>query len=420
VDVQPRDTAFKPGEQAVLGVAVTPHPEATEVRHQWFDADTREKLNGKSDALLTTDRPGTYYVEATAVYSSGVDASFPGPREVTVQSRFVTVTCVPPEKPLHKRRAVRSSATTATAPAQAVVLEVIPEEGVSYTWYEGDDYANTTRPVASGPVMAVTPIETTTYWVMATAPCPPSQTRTDSEFFVVQVGCGIVMTSEPEPASVAMRQSGEVSLTASVAATGPDDLHYQWHVEDPNLPDSPGTPVGSDSSTYTWSHTPDGTPTHRDVYVVIWYGAAPQEEATCFVRSRTVRLSIVSGVPQSIFAYTPGATVYAPQFPEILSVVMDPPAGPDHTYHYSLYRDDGTPTGELRASGSTEGQFFVSTDSIDTFWIVVRGVHSYPGGSYEETSITKRMYVSRYGTCAMPLLQVAQSLVRSSTAARRR
>ncbi len=339
-----------------------------------------------------------------------------------VVSPFV---CPPPPKPRVKRRTVRHLRGPATTgvptgravgtsdpvvvatilPGEAVTLEIDSAAGVTYTWFKGTDQSDITTPIGSGPTLTVSPDRTSTYWVMAIS-CP--QGRTDSDLFIVQVACDLtisrqpaadtkVITSRPATVTVGTSVEGHTAMGAMLA--------YQWHDAATDLPIP-----GATGATYTTTLTVEepATYAYKDVYATVTEGG-------CTVRSETVRLAAIPGQPQRIFAYTPGATVYSVSLPGQLSVTMDPPPHPtDHIYEYQWYRDDGTLAGE-ELSWATSREISVTTDSIATYWVRIKGTHKTTFNaqtvSYEDVTISRRMYVSLYGACEMPPLKVTQSIV---------
>jgi len=111
---------------------------------------------------------------------------------------------------------------------------------------------------------------------------------------------------------------------------------------------------------------------------------------------------------QRISSYQKFHAIYAPGDAVQLWVDMDPapsvPPSTDHVYHYEWYRDD--PSGATKLPPDLSNPY-VTTQSVNTFWVKVRGTHA--GSSGEQITISPKMYVSVSGVCDLPPLYITQN-----------
>jgi YD repeat-containing protein len=139
-------------------------------------------------------------------------------------------------------------------PSASTTLTVTTDlTGMQYQWYRGAA-GDTSQPLSGHTVsgmtssLVVTPSATSSYWVRVTGcPSPLTPVSTDSAVATVSICQPPQITVQPQPST----SDKNVNVPITVTATG-TGLHYQWYE---GAAGDMTTPVGTDSSTYTYATT---------------------------------------------------------------------------------------------------------------------------------------------------------------------
>lgn len=358
--------------------------------------EAKKRCQGR---LLRNVGVGTYFMTATLSVQYGIPTVT---YKAETSTRLAKISC----RSFPKSRAVRHSEAVEQPPVSAgtaVGLSIEePIAGASYQWYAGA-VGDISTPVASGSSVTVTPLATTTYWARATSSCDPAITS-DTDPITITVQCDPIIYTHPESREVSMTAPGTTTrVSTTVVAGGGGPFTYRWYVDGSSTPDPAQT-----GPTFHWDYAVPLTPPDRITRTVRVDVLSTCGGTQKVVTSRIAALTLVNA-SQRIFAYSPGDTVYGSRRAR-LYVVMDPAPSTSHVYSYEWFEDDGTLEGSpLAGNGS---QMLVDVGERSTFWCRVTGTHTVNGTTRTEVSISKKMYVWRYGACELPPLKVTQSQYR--------
>lgn len=215
---------------------------------------------------------------------------------------------------------------------------------LSYQWYQGTS-GNTTNPVyGNTPGITVNPINPTDYWVKVTGLCGAA---VNSNTAHVSVCTTPVINTQPIGANVFSGQT--VTLTVAASEAAGEALHYQWYT-------SAGSPVGSDSPTFT---TPPVTGTTQ-YYVHVTAGICSVDSSMATVGLCTLPQVINTGTTSNVAI---GQTV-------TLSCVISPGTGNTFTWYYGPVGDVAHST-QVSANSSSTYSFTAAATSGGTYWASV-------------------------------------------------
>ena len=217
VEQQPLDASVSEGMQGVVGITARPVALADVIRYQWYEGERGD--TSRPVTTVVADQ-ATLRIAPAQTTRYWVRLSLERGGTCTVDSRTVTIAvCRTP-------RLTHALEQPNVAPGQRAFLAVDAEgDNLSYAWFQGV-LGDTSRPIGgNNSRIAVTPQETTKYWVRITSDCaaPVADATLDAGPAVVTF-CPTVETPQASR-SVVMPGS---TVTLSVAANGAG-LTYQWY-----------------------------------------------------------------------------------------------------------------------------------------------------------------------------------------------
>ena len=336
IDTQPQDTTIFSGFTSLLSVGAS----GSNLSYQWYQG-----ASGDTSTPVGTDSASYTTEVLTSTTSFWVRVSNPGG---SVDSDTATVT-------------VESAPTIDTQPQDTTIFSGFTSllsvgasgSSLSYQWYQGNS-GNTSTPVGTDSASYTTEVltSTTSFWVRVSNPGG----SVDSDTATVTVESAPSITTEPQSQTII---SGNTA-TLTVVASG-TNLSYQWYQGSSG---DIGTPVGSDSASYTTD--PLTTDTNYWVRVSNPGGS---------VDSATATISILSA-PQIVTP--PQSTTIASGDTATLTVVASG-GSLSYQWYQGSTGDTGTPVGSDSASYTTAP---LTGDA--NFWVRV----SNPAGSVDSATAT--------------------------------
>jgi hypothetical protein len=224
---QPASIMINPGASATLSVTAN----TSGLTYQWYagsSGTTTSPISGLTASTVTVSPPtaANYWVRVT------------GSCARTVDSATATVTiCSPP-------------AINGASPAQSIVRNASTScfvtatgTNLTYQWYVGAS-GITTTPISSatGSSVAVTPQNTTSYWVKVTGTCG----TVNSAAMLVNVCAIPSITAQPQGSVIFSGATATMSVSATEATTAP--VTYQWYR---GASGDVSAPVGTNSPSFT-------------------------------------------------------------------------------------------------------------------------------------------------------------------------
>ena len=230
---QPSDQQVTSGGTVPLSVAFTSATPVTVTWYRGFAGDTSQQIgtgqNITSPAITTTT---SFWARLTNTC---------GNTDTRTATISIAASCVPPNT------ATAFATTTSIMAGQQVGLEVGVNgtSPLSFQWFRGIA-PDQSSPISGATTFSITdtPSSSTNYWVKVTNTCGSTNSSTVAVTVTGTPQCtGANITMHPQSVTIL---SG-MTATLTVAATG-TNLHYAWFQ---GTTGQTGTPVGSDSATFT-------------------------------------------------------------------------------------------------------------------------------------------------------------------------
>jgi hypothetical protein len=232
ITTQPTGTMIDAGTPTTLSVAATP----AGVTYQWFIGEsgaTNAPIGGATSASITVAPTvdTSYWVRVTGNCGDRDDR--------TVDSATATLAVC--QKPAINQNTPGGWIARGTSYTLGVNAS---GTNLTYQWYSGTA-GNTASPIAGGTSsnQAVSPQNTTSYWVRVSGACTPPA---DSGTITVRVCAIPTINTQPQSISIFSGSSTTLSVAATSGTTEP--LTYQWYR---GASGDQSNPVGTNAPTYT-------------------------------------------------------------------------------------------------------------------------------------------------------------------------
>jgi len=255
ITTHPSGGMINSGTPTTLSVVATP----SNATYQWYigaSSITSSPMSGQTSSSITVSPTvdTSYWVRVTGNCGGG------DVRTVDSNAAMLTI-CQPPN-------ITQASPGGWIARGQSYTLGVVATgTNPTYQWYTGASN-NTTAPIngATTANYAVSPQNTTSYWVRVSGSCTPPK---DSNTITVNVCATPSITAQPQSLSIFSGATATLSVTATEATTSP--VSYQWYrgttIGDTSYPVGTGstftTPALTTTTSY-WVRVSCGTCTPAD------------------------------------------------------------------------------------------------------------------------------------------------------------
>lgn len=332
ISVAPTITTHPAGGPITSGTTrtLTVAASGTQLRYEWYQRSgiTDTMIAGATSASYTTP-----VITADATYFARV---FSGLAFADTATATLTV-CLP--------RAINIGSWTGISASQVTLSVTGPGPGETFEWYRGAT-GNTSAPLGGGNGVAVSPLETTQYWLRTKrAGCDA-----DTAAVTVKV-CIPKINSQPVSSMLA---SG-TSKTLTVAATGTPAMTYQWYIGASGVTSNPIS--GATGPSYT---TPNLT-TSTTYWVRI---TSPQQSCgTHWVNSAA---AVITVCQPPVITSQPGPRSITSSTTVTLSVTAT-----GDGLQYQWY--EGTAGVTTKPVGSNSNQYTVQPGTTKSFWVRITG-----------------------------------------------
>jgi YD repeat-containing protein len=283
-----------------------------------------------------------------------------------------------------------------------VQLSVLPEDGVTYQWYEGATYADLSKPIGTTASIQRTPAGRTYYWVRMTRGCGTAVAVTDSEIVFADPGCVPYFLEQPASVTALMPASGfSASISTKVRIGGAPPYTVKWYTDS-----EPADDVG-EGETLTLTHARVAGENVKSYHVRAHIEFGDNQSR----KSEPVTLTFAP-TAQRIADRSSAVSVYTNLEPARFFVEMDPPELENqHEYTYKWFATDAEGGNPVVLSNTTASHTTNARSAI-TFWVEVTGEHTAGGTTWTETTVSPKMHILHYGHCTLPEVGIEQSLTR--------
>jgi hypothetical protein len=308
ITTQPQDYAGNIGTPATALSVIATSPDGGTLSYQWFRHTANSNAGGNTIAGATqptytppTGSAGTayYYVVVTNTRNSAT-----GEKTASTLSHPAAVNVQPAAAALPLITSHPQNATLTRNDKAILWTEALTTDGgtLSYQWHRNTTNNNSSgTPIAGANTSTYAPPTTTTgvlyYYVTvtntnnnATGTKTASTTSNTATLTVNALVNATVPTIIAHPQSNAYNvNTTATALSVSTSRTSSDELSYQWYSNSVNS-NTGGTPVGSNSETYTPPTSAAGTTYY---YVAVTNtNAAATGEATATTKSHTATITV--------------------------------------------------------------------------------------------------------------------------------